>query len=126
MVARILLGHLEGGDYGIKVSKPNVDVLSATNTELFLSSTFNNFQFAYSGAVANPGSVGAMRTVSFPSIGVKPRVWLASDAWRIQIAANAVTETSFTFEIFGGTTSVLGPDLSGDVYWAVLAEEYEW
>lgn len=42
MVDRVLLGHLGGGEYGLKVSRPGFDVNVAEGAQLAFDSAFNN------------------------------------------------------------------------------------
>ncbi|WP_156905461.1 hypothetical protein [Maritalea myrionectae] len=127
MVVRLALGHLGGGQYGLKVSKPGVDVFAAADDQLFLSTGFKSFQFAHAGVIADPGSVGAERTVSFPAIGIKPRIWVASSGWSLEVKNGTLTSTGFTVKTTFDQRTTFGsaPNLNGDIYWAVMNEEYE-
>lgn len=127
MVVRVALGDLGGGEYGLKVSKPGVDVFSATDAQLFLSTGFKSFQVAHQGVIADPGSVGAERTVSFSSIGIKPRLWIASSGWVLEVKNGTLSSTGFTVKTLVDQRTTFGgaPNLSGDIYWAVMNEEYE-
>lgn len=78
---RILIGRQEGGfgtlDYGFKISQDGVDVRSATDDQLVMSSAFNTFKVVEAGtatvSLPNPVTHYSLNTtVVTHSLGYKP------------------------------------------------------
>lgn len=69
MVARVVFGNLGSGQFGLKVSKPGVDVLSALDRDLVFSSLWPNYGVVHaSGTLFSAANVSA----SFPDLGYTP------------------------------------------------------
>lgn len=82
-VDRVLLGFQEDGfgtgkDQGIKVSQDGYDVLTATNSQLIMSSAFNMFKIIATGSGRiSAGAAGSSTYVDIThNLGVKPVVLL--------------------------------------------------
>lgn len=71
MVGRVLTG-LRSGSYGIWVSKPGVDVLTAIDQNLMLSSDRKSAQVVASGVLA--ASTNGVYPISWPNTGFVPIV----------------------------------------------------
>lgn len=77
-VDRVILGRFPDGDYGIKVSIDGVDVLTAKDSELVLSSSFNMWKIFKEGVISltdshiRSGSV----TLNSTNIGYSLNVWI--------------------------------------------------
>ena len=75
MTNRVLMGQRAPGEYGLWVSKPGVDVMSATVDQCLLSTNRRAFQIIQHGTVGNPGVNGSV-DVAIPSLGYTPLVLL--------------------------------------------------
>lgn len=75
MTNRILIGK-RGSDYGIWVSKPTKDVLTATDAEMLMSSYAYSFQVLMTGMITlNSSLVGS---ITIPDFGYKPYLLVSS------------------------------------------------
>ncbi|WP_295808881.1 hypothetical protein [uncultured Nitratireductor sp.] len=83
MVDRVILGR-RGGQNGLFISKPGVDVSSASDSQLLFRTTagFETLQIVKSGRVYL--TTGEPVTISVPNLGYRPKVILQSD-WNIGI-----------------------------------------
>ncbi|MER8983982.1 hypothetical protein [Mesorhizobium sp. M0843] len=75
MANRIIIGE-RAGDYGIFISRPGVDVLTATGSQLLLDTTRRPLQLVQTGALILNGS---FTTVAFPNLGFKPVILWSTD-----------------------------------------------
>lgn len=78
MARRVLLGQ-RSGNIGIWVSKPGIDVVSASADNLLLSSDIGNVQAIASGILSSPAT---STTVNFADLGFQPWVLLSSQRWQ--------------------------------------------
>lgn len=73
---RVAIGQRSDGTYGIKVSKPGYDALTAADTNLNMSSDFNNLKVYMTGSVTlTPtayGSAGRATTTVTTNLGYYP------------------------------------------------------
>jgi len=76
-IDRVIMGRYPDGKYGIKVSKPGVDVLTAEDDELIFNSNNNIFKIVETDTItlASPAGTGTSSNVVVPhSLGYKPLV----------------------------------------------------
>lgn len=69
MAARTLYGRRQDGSYGLDISFPGYDVLTATDDQLAFSSRWGG-----AGSILQIGNVGRDITVSFPTLSYIPIV----------------------------------------------------
>lgn len=68
------------GDYGIKISKPGIDVKTAKDTELVFSSKFNTFKVAETGTGSLTSDATNPKTATIPhSLGYVPAFMVFSE-----------------------------------------------
>lgn len=97
MTRRVLLGQ-RGGSYGLWVSRPTVDVVTAGDDDLlFSSSDTENFMIIDSGVIADPGA-GATATVSIPNMGFEPFVIFSCEKYPVSM--EHLSNTSIRFRTF--------------------------
>ena len=83
MTNRIVLGDVGGGAYGVKVSEPGVNVLTADDDSLLLNSDVEQVQIITSGRVsAAPSSLD----VTIPNLGFSPFVIATCPRYQITIS----------------------------------------
>lgn len=91
MVRRVRLGDLGGGSYGLKISKPTVDVSTAANSDLIFNSAVGTTRVLLKGSITiNNGS--ASGTVNFATQASKPIV----DLRRTRDLAEYLYATAYT------------------------------
>lgn len=73
MTTRLCLGN-RGSDVGLFISKPGIDVMTATAENLLFSTASRAFQFVQSGMLAVPSSKEV--TITTPDLGYKPMIML--------------------------------------------------
>ena len=104
MANRVLLDQ-----NGLRISKPGQNVLTASADDLMFDSVSKMVQVVASG-IATGVSNNSTRTISWPSLGFVPFVWIyGSNGGNIQLRS------------YGATSAVLWGDRDPEtVYWAVL------
>lgn len=76
MVQRVLLGSKSSGEIGLYISKPGINVTTATGRNfLFNSDTFQAMQFLQTGAASVP--VNTTVRIAVPNMGYYPMVFLS-------------------------------------------------
>jgi hypothetical protein len=97
MANRVLLGQ-RGGAFGLWVSRPGVDVVTAGEDDmLFSSGDTENFMIIDSGVIGDPGA-GATSTVSIPSMGFSPFVIFSCEKYPVSL--EYLSSTSIRFRTF--------------------------
>lgn len=103
MVDRIIAGDLGGGNYGIKISKPGVDVNTAALSDLIFDSQTGYSRILQKGTLLFPGgglltqSVTLVNTNGSPPIAACYRLWLylgAQYATQFPIGWSATTSAT--------------------------------
>ena len=121
MARRVVFG-LRGGEYGIWVSRPNVDVLSAGDDQLLLSSSRRSAQVIASG-VLNV-SAGQTYGISWPvNLGFSPVILAGSARYDAKYAHTSGTTANITVgprEDFAFWVTGNQPAPPDVVRWAVL------
>lgn len=75
MVQRVAFGNIGGGQFGLKVSEPTVDVLTATDAQLIFSTTWSASSSVHQqGNVTVPANYTGGLSVSFPTLPYIPTV----------------------------------------------------
>lgn len=124
---QVLVGYQKDGfgtgiDQGIKVSQQGVDVNTATDSELVMSSAFNSFKIVQTGvfSVAVSPGVGSGATYIDHTLGVSP-IMLAfttspGGTDNTQLPYFELNGAGFNFVMFGRTDdSVFGVEISAPV-----------
>lgn len=80
MTNRIILGN-RGGSYGLFISRPGVDVSSATSPDdLIFSSSVSTWQIVQTGQVYLPAPSNqrdpVYETISYPDLGYNPTIFV--------------------------------------------------
>lgn len=114
MTRRVILGK-RGVAYGLWVSRPGIDVLTASEDDLLLSMDTENLQIVASGIAADPGNTGS-RTITIPALGFKPYVIYGCNRYLIELRHNS--NTSITFQSMGSMPK-RDNDADGRIRWAV-------
>jgi hypothetical protein len=98
MTNRVIIGQ-RGAAIGLWVSKPGIDVFSATERQLLLSHNSYSFQIIYSGFILLNTSLDG--TLTIPDLGYKPWILCAASG-DLELTYNSNTSIS----ISGDTTSL--------------------
>lgn len=111
MAQRVILGN-RGGLYGLFVSKPGQDAMSAPLDNLLLSSARRNLQIIASGSGTLSGSPFA---IAWPAQGFRPRVLI-----------NSQHDAHFTYssDNSGSVTLVRDTNYYVDQYWNTSNKPY--
>jgi hypothetical protein len=92
MANRVIMGQ-RGGVYGAWVSKPGVDVVSASAEQLMMSTDIGNVHAIASGVVSSPGgSFG----ISWTDLGYYPWVILGSERYRSSFTYTSTSSITVT------------------------------
>ncbi len=106
MANRVLLGE-RNGDYGLWISKPGQNVLTAGDGQLLFSPDFPILQVLYSQIIQTSGSGGSANyTVSWPDPGYYAFAWCFSDQ------ANAF----YTFNSQSSITVTANNNVASNIY----------
>lgn len=110
MTNRVLLGK-KGSDYGLWVSKPGQNVLTASDDNMLLSTDFQAFQIVASGVINNPSN-NTDYNLTIPNLGFTPIVLLGGSHVCAYSFPNA---TTLRIRVFSNLFSAGGNTIS----WAV-------
>lgn len=121
MPGRIVLGKRNAGEYGLFVSKPGVEVMSATEAQLLLSTNVQALQIVATGVISSPG-IGSTVTVGFPAQPVTPFLWIVGG--RNSGRVKTLTNSHFTLTPADGGTNWPGGTPTSNFYWSVLNVRY--
>lgn len=121
MVGRVILGQ-RSGTYGAWVSKPGVNVVSASTDQLLLSTDVGNVQVVAAGVIGGQPSSGTV--ISFVDLGFQPRVIVSSPRFQYSFSYLSNSAISLTFL---GTNNIVAawnvgaiPNIPAQVSWVVL------
>lgn len=109
MTNRVCLGQ-KGSDTGIWVSKPGVNVLTAGEDDMLLSTSFRALQIIASGVISSPANLTNYdRTI--PNLGFQPIVLIGGNFATAYSFPNATTLRIRSFSPWMGN--------GGSITWAV-------
>jgi len=123
MAGRVLMG-LRFGAPGFYVSKPGIEVSTASDDDLMLSTNAGNLQIAYSGVISSPSN---FNTIAIPDQGFRPIIFYScmKGIGGVQYVSNSsviieVTTANIATNLWpavapGSST----PALDGTLYYAV-------
>lgn len=117
MTNRVIVGN-KNGVYGIWISKPGYDVLSANIDQMLLSSERTPFMVIGQGVVAAFGDINQTRDIWIPDLGFRPMFVLGCPAFEIDVIYNS--NSSITFR----SVSRRPFHSDGSCYYAYLTEPF--
>lgn len=117
MTNRVLIGK-KGSAYGIWISKPGYDVLSASLDQMLLSSERTPFMVIGQGVVSAFTDINQTRALTIPNLGFRPIFLLGCPAFEIDVIYNSIT--SITFK----SVSKRPYHSDGSCYYAYLTEPF--
>lgn len=120
MANRVWLG-VQSGNFRFRISKPGVNVLTASESQLMFSENYKGWQWVQTGTVTFPNAGGIQtQTINFANRGIVPYVvfyrcgsattdWFDPGPWAGVAGLNEfdstrtidITATSCTFEVVG-------------------------
>lgn len=107
MTNRLILGN-RSGQYGLWISKPGIDVLTASEADCLFSSDVRAFQVVQSGNLGDLGTSGSA-TISTVDQGFMPFVLIACMKYSILVSYSS--NTSFTISSQGAITTFFGANI---------------
>lgn len=114
MTNRVLLGA-KGGTHGLYVSKPGVDVVTAGDNDLMVSTNRKAMQVVQNGVIGDPG-ISATIDIAIPSLGFTPLVLI----WCIKYSVDYWFPSSTTLRLHTlGGGGIAGKDPSGQIRYVV-------
>lgn len=123
MTNRVVMGN-KGGTYGLWVSKPGVNVLTASETDMLLSTSGTFGQIVRSGSFA--AGTGTY-SISWSALGFRPRLFFGTQM--IVEGVNYTSDNSATVRTYNNQEYineawilVNTPTLSNRVYWFAINE----
>jgi hypothetical protein len=117
MTNRLILGN-RSGQYGLWISKPGIDVLTASDRDCLFSSDVRAFQVVQSGDLGDIGSGGSVGIATVDQ-GFLPFVVISCMKYRIQVSYSS--NAFFTIASFGERTTTFGAAiLDGSCKYAVV------
>lgn len=116
MVNRVCLGNRGNDSYGLWVSKPLHNVLTAEDVNLQLSSDRKTFQIMVVGLVTNGfTAVGQTRQIVVPDFGFKSMVMCLTD--RYIVSSRYINNVTIEFR---AVTTKSQPFGNGNIRYAIL------
>lgn len=103
MVNRVLFGKRGTNDFGLWISKPGFNVLSANDDQLLFSSAWSTLQVVQAGSVAV--SDNDPTTVAIPNLGYKPTVILIPEV-QFSSIFSATDARMYAWATFSSNTSM--------------------
>lgn len=97
MARRVLMGQ-KSGSQGLWVSKPGVDVVTASDDAMLLAINSTTLQVIASGVNGDPGA-GNSFTITCPEVGAQPFIQLSSEYYN-DFRITYVSNTQISVAVF--------------------------
>lgn len=103
MANRVCMGQKAAGDFGLWVSKPGVNVLTATDAQMLFSSDWKTLQIAQTLRVAIPSTPANPFPIDFTisNLGFRPHVEYAVSGF-LYVGLEFVSDTQLRLKTFDG------------------------
>lgn len=120
MANRVAFGN-RAGVHGIYVSKPGVNVLTASAENLMMSTSAKNLQIVQRGSFSASGN--EFTNISWSPLGFRPIVlWASQRDVRFTYLSDNSAEI-YSTNMFINWPLAGAPSFDNTVYWLVLSEE---
>lgn len=121
MANRVCLGQKSAGQFGLWISKPGVDVLSASLDQMLLATDLNSFQIITSGNVLLAASASSV-TIDIPNFGFRPLLMWTGEWVTGGLSAGNVNRVTYNSNTNITFTAVMATPFDYRIYYAVLNE----